>query len=295
VTKRPAILLFILLLAGAALGFYYVIHPHEPTYKGRTARSWLIWCYYTHNWEDDTQVYEKTEAALRHLGTNAIPPLLQLLRAENNSTFRLRCRALWHKVSFVKGPLLAEEENDLARNGFLMLGDAATNAVTELIKICRQTNSTRLQYDAYEVLNTITSTPESTALLREALTNSHDTIRVLAYEYFTRTNQPERLQLLIEGLNDPSRRVQRFATFQLQSMKEVAKPAVPFLVPLAGVISNNYRSDAYSYNPAAAALHDIDPETAAKVLPPPFDWSSPPAFRGEVTNPREQKPASPSQ
>jgi HEAT repeat protein len=292
--RRPILLLTLLLLAAAALGFYYVIRPHESTYQHRTVRSWLIWRRTEHG-DYDVEVREKAEAALRHLGTNAIPPLLQMLRLETNSAFRLKCRAVCDKISFVKGPLLAQDENDLAQIGLHMLGDAVTNAIPELIGMCRQTNSTRLQYNAYHALDTIAPNPDSTAFLREGLTNSDVTIRRIAYDHFTRPNQPERLSILIEQLKDASPSVRNDAAYALRLMRGAAKPAVPFLVPLAGVISNQYSSGAYWYNPAGEALHAIDPETAAKVLPPPFDSSSPPVIRSEAPNPREQKPASPSQ
>jgi HEAT repeats len=271
VTKRRTILLYtLLLLTAASLGYYYGLYSHEPTYEGRTCRGWLIFNYTGGDKNDEAP------QAIRELGTNAIPTLLTMLRAETNSAFLLQCRALCDKIDFFKGPLLAWEENLLAARGFGCLGSEATNAIPDLIAMYRQTNSPRLQAEALSVLSGITPTQQSTALMKEALTSSNVDLRLTAYLHFAERNQDNATPLLITALSDPSRQVQSMAAYQLQRFGTNAITAVPALLPLVATITNK---NGYFDNFAAKALRTIDPETAAKVLPPKFTPPIPPPFQ----------------
>jgi hypothetical protein len=247
VTKRRTIFLStLLLLATAALGFYFVIRPHEPTYEGRTCRDWLLLAYRNHDREIDAH------QAIQELGTNAIPTLLEMLRAETDTS-----------------QVMDWNENLLVERAFAWLGADATNAIPDLIAMYRPNNSPMRQKEALSVLSRITQTRQSTALMQEALTNSRAALREIAYVHFADRDKAAAIPLLITALSDRSENIQAMAAYRLQQFGTNAIAAVPALLPLAATITNK-NENGYSDNFAAAALRTIDPETAAKVLPPKF-------------------------
>ncbi|MDB6112122.1 MAG: hypothetical protein JWR69_3872 [Pedosphaera sp.] len=238
----------------------YVKYRHEPEYHGKQLSVWLTegaiaWS------EGGDEATGPAKEAVRHMGTNALPALLRMVRAAN-SPFTLKWQALANKTRFIPSPNLAENENSLAWQGFKWVGADATNAIPALIDIYHQNLSPTSQHAAFGILLEIAPKPELTALVKEAFTNRYDVVRMHAMWELTPTNQPEiSVPILITCLSDPSRRVQTLAASKLRQFGTNALSAVPALVPLAVRGTTNS-----FYNSARVALLHIDPATAAKVL-----------------------------
>src|SRR5690348_5046029 len=128
-----------LLLIACIGGFVWLaLPPKEPEYQGKPLSYWLERA--RTNWNaiffspKDPETVECTEA-VRHIGTNAIPYLLRMLKAKDTA---LKTKAM--DFAEAKGmtnlPLhSAQELLDKADVGFFLLGDLATNAIQDLIKI----------------------------------------------------------------------------------------------------------------------------------------------------------------
>jgi hypothetical protein len=80
--KRVAIMFMIVVLAFCLLAaWHHFTKPTEPSYKGRTLTEWLT----QPNREIDGAVeqVEEVGVAIRHMGTNAVPPLISWLRTKD--------------------------------------------------------------------------------------------------------------------------------------------------------------------------------------------------------------------
>lgn len=90
--------------------------------------------------QKDPQVIECREA-IRSIGTNALPVLLQILRTED-SALKKRVMDLVERQDYVRIPIQSADGQKLkAEAGFYLLGDLASNAVPELIDICQHWSS----------------------------------------------------------------------------------------------------------------------------------------------------------
>ena len=124
------------LLAAVIAGTLYVAFlPKEPSYNGKPLTYWLKH-YQSVRWHDpnDAKLVESREA-IRHIGTNAIPTFLRMLRAKDSA---LKTKLMeWNDehdslhLHFVP----AEDQNMLAAAGFYCLRELATNAIPALINI----------------------------------------------------------------------------------------------------------------------------------------------------------------
>jgi hypothetical protein len=80
--KRVYITLAVLLviLAGVSMWQELRQREREPEYQGKGLRTWLSEARWESNWE----ARGRAEAAIRHIGTNAIPKLLEMLRQKDS-------------------------------------------------------------------------------------------------------------------------------------------------------------------------------------------------------------------
>src|SRR5579884_1785328 len=130
-----------LLLVGAIAGAVWLAQPPaEPTYEGKTLTYWLT------NWQngsgqsiDDAQIVKSREA-VRHIGTNAVPTLLRMLRAKD-STVKIKMYELMSRQDKFNVPFTSVEQGKpLTQIAFWFLGDLATNAAPALIQMCTNEN-----------------------------------------------------------------------------------------------------------------------------------------------------------
>ncbi len=248
----------------AGLGTY-LFRSREPSYQGKSLSAWLRSPLDLRGLGDGGQA----KAAVRNIGTNAIPSLLRMLR-ETNSPFTIKMRDLSQRFDlprFIFVPKTAEDENYFAAIGFEWLGSVASNAAPALIDIYHENISGASQYTTLLSLIAISQPPQYKAVLNEALTNNYTSVRWFALSQLTPTNQPGvAVPLLIKSLNDPSPRFREMAARKLRQFGTNALPAVPMLVRLAcSAPSSSKIAGGYAFE-ANRTLCLVDPQTAAKVL-----------------------------
>jgi hypothetical protein len=151
--KRRKLLLLLVAFSGAAL-FLLLSRNHQPVYQGRTLTQWVG--AYNRTFEtgtpdpkDTAAAREEAVGAIRHIGTNALPLLLDLMD-DPPSRARHRLRGLSERLpnrieasvvgSWIRRhhPLVLRPEDAWSISG--VLGPIAAPAVPDLIKRLSSTN-----------------------------------------------------------------------------------------------------------------------------------------------------------
>ena len=256
--KRRILIAFLFVAFLAALIWFFLpARESEPVYEGRPLREWLA-VYFGPGPDTSTA---QADDAIRHLGTNAIPILLEMLQ-ETNSPLKLKWIALMGKQHLFKPPQEARVRNAEAARAFQALGPDASNAVPGLVRIYREDHSPESQIYILMALGSIAPAvlPAATPVLLDGLTNSDVRLsRTAAMAIGGAHGQPDVfVPALINGLKGPLQS-RGIAAWSLGEYGPQAKSAVPALVDL----SKN--DPALSVRTQAAnALKKIDPEAAAK-------------------------------
>jgi hypothetical protein len=242
----------------------------EPAYDGKSLSEWLV------QLEDADSRIERDKAALAvsHIGTNAIPTLLLMLRREE-SPFKskfLAFRRGWYNpfvFHFFSSPAGIEAR---AEAGFNELGPDAAVAVPELTKILDDNLSRESVGRTASILGNIG--PNAKAAVPSLLRTAVSTNTVEHYNEFAALGKihadPELVvPVLIEVMsNSPADRM--YAVAAAREFRGDARSAVPELVALLKdptVASNSpLRSGFVSdRSQIERALQQIDPETYGRV------------------------------
>jgi tetratricopeptide (TPR) repeat protein len=141
--KARATLLALCLCLIATIAGFLGLYSREPSYQGKSLSYWL-----SRATKSGVMVYgqenpnaAECRTAIRTIGTNAIPPLLRILRAKD-SPIRRAAIGLMERQHYISLPIQSfEEQKDRAQVGFYLLGDLATNAVPALIEIYQHPSS----------------------------------------------------------------------------------------------------------------------------------------------------------
>ena len=199
---------------------------------------------------------------MRHAGTNALPILLRMLRA-NDSALKLKCVDLAKRQHFIRIKYTpAEELNYRACSGFGVLGSKAQNAVPALVEIANQNLSRASRWYAIQALVLVgLPAQEAIPLLSGWATNADGSVRSYAINALGKIRaEPERgLPVLINALNDPDVHIRTAALMALQGLGPNAKAALPVLVAFLSNAQNGIE-----WTNASNALKEIDSEAAAK-------------------------------
>jgi hypothetical protein len=147
-TRRRKIILGVVLVVVAGCAAWLVLRsPREPSYKGKSLSEWLV----ALNTYDNTHppamlisnrtIYapsaERTQYqdAIRHMGTNAIPFLIQMLQAKD-SGIKLAIAGRLNTQHFIHLHITtAAERRVMAVRGFEALGPEAEPAVFKLARL----------------------------------------------------------------------------------------------------------------------------------------------------------------
>ena len=161
-TKRKALVLFLLLVACIAIGGLIVTTSkhREPTYNGKTLSEWLT---QSPSDIDSTQDVH----AVQQIGTNALPFLLQWIQSPPSAR-QIRLSRLLSRFH------LNPYENKMTRpeialGGFLILGEKAKPAIPALALLAESSNSLT-QSCAFRALGAIGK--DALPVLLDLLTNS---------------------------------------------------------------------------------------------------------------------------
>src|SRR5882724_10631308 len=280
----------VIVLAGLAI---YFLFPGEPVYHGKRLKAWVA---DLHPRVGEAKQQE-AELALRAIGTNAVPYLLELLlRREPHllrglREFSQRTKTFLRKDSELELPWVAAVERDLQLSAaFAALGPSARPAFPALTNLLLRPEKTsvsatalaRIGPDAFGPLTRALESPHAEVraaaagalgamsgdlarivpALQKALADSDKFVRinaVISLGQIAETKPEAVLDDLIRGLRDPSPSVKIFAADFLARLGVDARPAVPELVNMAEGL------DRLASGKAVSALKQIDPETAAKL------------------------------
>ena len=271
--KRAPILISIFGAALLALVIWISLRglTPEPMYGERPLSDWLV------QLTDSDSKAERDQAALavRCIGTNAIPALLQMLGSQE-SPFRskfLAWRHGWYNpfafFHFWQPP------NNLARAqaGFNQLGPSAAQAVPDLIKILDENRSRECVNRTVAILGNIG--PDAKASVPSLLRHAVSTNRAEHYQDFEALGQIHAesnlaVPVLIQVVsNSPGDRY--YAVAALGHFGSDAKAAVPILaallndpsIPSTSPLGTGFVSDRENIE---RALLSIDPNTYAQLV-----------------------------
>jgi len=293
--KRVQIALAILIVVLAGVSAWLGLREREPVYQGRSLGKWLE--DYTplqgiFGLGDSTilligagggvQSYHndstKVDAAVRQIGTKALPTLFRMLRAKDSALRLMLVRfAQKHAYTGTKlshtrdgrlyyrtvrrsigiNPTASETLNFRAVAGFRALGSDASNAVPELIEVYKQMPGSG-PWGPGAALGAIG--PAAGKAIPNLLLNVGNTnagTREIAIKALgdIHSQSPLVVPVLIAALHDPASEVQRQASLALGRYGEKAKAAVPALLEIR-------KHDRHPW--ISSALKKIDPEVAAK-------------------------------
>lgn len=205
----------------------------------------------------DAEVME----ALRSIGTNSIPSLLAMIRAQDYSWYEKLSRKRWFRRMVARHllPTPAPVLSLHGKLGFEFLGADAQSAVPGLIKICEQTHSISSKMTGIDALGDIGSgASDALPMLLQNTTNSNADIRYSAIITIYRINSKPELvvPVMTNLLHDGDQYVRQMAADVLGNFGTRAKAAVPALT--------NALNDSSIAEDVGLALKRIDPEAAKK-------------------------------
>jgi hypothetical protein len=240
---RTFAVLAILLLLGL-LGYLGEQVPPDPIYGGKALSLWLQTYDPSSPFGRGSREWNEADDAVRHIGTNAIPALLQMLR-EKDTDLKLRVEALAQKQRVIKIHFIpAPVRNVEASMAFIVLGDAAKDAVPDLMKIYDENNSVESQSAIEDVFSWIgPAAKPAIPLLLRAATNSNNQVRANALWALGGIHAEPQLCVpkLIQALGDSDESAQLSAAHALGMFGTDAQSAVPALMELTNIHNNIHK------------------------------------------------------
>jgi hypothetical protein len=272
-TRNANISLTLLTLAVVGLALLYFLRSGEPVYQGKLLTGWLEQ-FGTNHWSagHGGDLDRQAEAALQHIGTNAVPIYFQLITVKESP---IQVKVL----AFLTQPWLArlhfqsvlEYRNQiymrktLGAYGFVALGGEAKPFVPDLMAL-NSDKDQRTRYFAVFALRCLG--PAADAALPEfieCLKDSDETIRGEAATGLGEIHQqPERSVRILMDFIERYRtdRINWIPTYDaIRSLAKFgthARPAVPMLIGLLKDSQEGVR------DAATNAVRQIDPDAAAK-------------------------------
>jgi hypothetical protein len=257
VRKRYRILLVVLLVAVVGGLAWQVLRPREPVYKGKSLSYWLgkACVFLDGEWDGEA------EDAVRQIGTNAIPTLLQMLRAKD-SALTGKLLDLAEKQPFLTiRHTSAYQRNAQAARAFLILEASAKEAVPALIEIYDQNISEMSQLNTASALGSIGPAAKSAvpSLLR-GMNSPDEDVRSLSIQALGEIHAEPALvvPVLVKSLQDTKSGIKCDAAEALGEFGAEAKVVAPVLLQLLTDPDSSVR------DAATNALKVIDPEAAIK-------------------------------
>ena len=267
VKKRWRIIIAGLVLVLLGVLAWVVFTPGEPEYEGKPLSFWLAEAVVLHATDDGTWKvdHKKAEAAMEHFGTNAIPTLLQMLRARD-SALKLKLLALGGKFGLHREPYqVAENRNRAAAEAFRQLRSSGKFYVPDLIKIYEEKISPASQLSVLAALDYIgpgAGAVAATPALINGLTNTNNAVRGETVQTLGYMWAPSKLAVpaLAKCLSDPYVRVRFNAAHVLGGYRVRAESAIPALIAALNDANGGVRTE------AEQAIMKIDGETYKRLI-----------------------------
>ena len=256
--KRRIIIAFLFFAFFTALIWLFL--PAGPSYQGKPLRYWLAF-YTLYVPGSSPEHQDQVDEAVREIGTNGIPTLLEMLQEKDPPPSKVRWRAILWILRIIPQPQPASRHHLQAARAFQVLGADASNAVPALVQIYHRKISPSSQQQTLEALRGIGPSALATAapVLLDGLTNSSTSTAGFAISEMHGQSEVF-VPALINALKDPNDFVRSSAARTLAKYGPAAKPAVPALIPLL----NDPDWNVHRF--AADALKKIDPEAAVPAL-----------------------------
>jgi HEAT repeat protein len=248
--------LLVILLGGFA---WWLLHPREPSYHGKSLSAWLV--QYTESDGGASEV--QAEEAIRVIGTNGLPILLKWIGSKD-SVLRAKAIALSRKQTLVRIPCYTDEERRIiARVGFGVLGSTAAPAVPALIDLLNNDGDSDVQGEVVMALGRIgPAAQDAVPAIIKCLNGTNRFAALFAPNVLATIHKkpelviPALIQHLEESKHKPldvRRTIEAIGNFGTN-----AKSAVPDLTAMLN------DQDLRTREAATNALKQIDPEAAAK-------------------------------
>jgi hypothetical protein len=259
--KRVYIALAFLLVVLAGVIGWQVLRLREPVYQGRRLSVWLEMAT---RQRMSGNPYDREVEAIRHIGTNALPVLIAMLRAHD---MRLKQVIMtWaQKQKLVHFNFRsADQRREDAFTGYVALGSLASVQIPNLMDCLTNDPSPNVRMAAASALGQIGPDARVAApALFRAAKDTNETVRIHAYWVLGQILPGAQLAVpvLVAGLADPYQAARDQAALVLGKYGPEARAAVPAL--LRTLTTNRYAfltTNRY----AGSALKKIDPEAAAK-------------------------------
>lgn len=263
ILKRPTdkIILFsvvvaIFLFSVAVFAFFGSWRSADPSYHGRSLGAWLEQYRSALTSGPESGQRAEAEDAIRHIGTNALPVLIRMVRSRDSRLKELLMK--WSsKQTLVKFDLTpAGEIRFQAEGGYMILGSTAEGQVLELSQILTNDPIAGVRQSVAAAIGSIGPVAESaaSALLISAKDSDHQ-VRNNSLWALSRIQADPGLVLpgLINALDDSYSIARENAAIALGRYGPVATSAVPALVRTTPINGAAYH-----------ALLKIDPEAASR-------------------------------
>lgn len=249
-------ILLVAIFGGVAWVF---LRPNEPVYENRPLSYWLETAL-----EENSSVTseQKINEVMSHIGTNAIPTLLRLLRSKD-STLRLQWFSVlkWLSENYGFKIHYTRDVERLSEGclGFRKLGTNGLGALPGLIELYEQNISENSQVaTAYSIGEIGPSAKSAVPIIIEHLTLKPDSVYLIEPLGEIHSDPNLVVPILIRYLNHRWTLARQSAANGLGAFGGEAKQAVPVLVELLNDHEITVR------RAASNALLEIDPTAAAK-------------------------------
>ncbi|MGZ4987837.1 MAG: HEAT repeat domain-containing protein [Limisphaerales bacterium] len=268
--NRKLTILCIFAFIGALGGLsWFLLVPHEPGYDGKPLSAWLDeWNRYILAWDQkspDRPKRDRAQAALRQIGTNAIPTLLKMA-GRKDPAWKKTLIAIANKQSLVRLRFQPPHYyHSKAANGFGALGPAAQPAIPALIGLLRDEDRDVRACAAFCLHEFGPSASNAVPALVEALNKEGNgwgmvLINSMLALRMIHSDSELVVPVLREYLDGP-RKQWNYSTAAMGALWAYgakAKSAVPAILPYL------HHPDADKKAAAEAALSAIDPQAIAQ-------------------------------
>jgi len=221
-------LVFVVLLAGLAAAWVFVIRPpgREVAYEGVSLSEWIR-RYQRSDAAPDAPEMRPILAAVRRIGTNRLPELVRSM-AYDPAPRRIRTARLGRAIPrFIRSPrilgyLLDDEEEYRANSATAALVILGPGALPELPELARLADGGECQVAARRAMWVLVHVgDQGMAPLMNVVTNLHHPNRVFAVDFIGDfgTNAKPAIPWLVEALEDPSQAVRVRAKASLKKIQ----------------------------------------------------------------------------
>lgn len=223
--------LLFLACAVAVAALLFQSRDHEPSYDGRSLNDWLVGLT-NYNGDDDT---DQAAEAIRQIGTNAIPYLVQYTRY---TPWPLRVKAAGVIAALAKRlgrdwRLRGSRSEARAQGAFdalVILGPAAAVAIPDLTQLAADPGDLGRASRAMFTLGFMGA--QALPPLMAILTNQQSRLRPQAAMSLSRlgTNALPAVTIIIDYLRDPNENLAALSAISLGKMRQEPSLVVPALI-----------------------------------------------------------------